>query len=164
MNCEHGWASENYVKCPRCYDAARHAEEVAALSARLAAAEADLETLAREARRFYLADGTVLDLDPEEVVRRRKQAAVALAATERRAEEAERLLADLDELAEKRMREHRLAREAAEARLREVLGYGRRLLGVVSGEVRVFENHLTLEAREAFDAAERALRSPGDPE
>jgi hypothetical protein len=37
--CEHGWQTINYVKCPRCRDAERHAADVAALRARAEASE-----------------------------------------------------------------------------------------------------------------------------
>jgi DNA-directed RNA polymerase subunit RPC12/RpoP len=50
--CEHGWTRINYVKCPRCADAARHAEEIATLRASLAAA---LEERDENERRLLVA-------------------------------------------------------------------------------------------------------------
>ncbi len=41
--CRHGWTKINYNACPRCRDDARHAEEVARLTAALASSQAEVE-------------------------------------------------------------------------------------------------------------------------
>lgn len=46
--CEHGWTRINYVRCPRCQDAERHAAELATLRDALAKAREEVERLTLE--------------------------------------------------------------------------------------------------------------------
>jgi len=85
-NCEHTVESQDPIVCLECANAWRDAE-----NKRSEAAEAKLAEAERERRRWYLADGTFEELDPDEVIRRRKAAALDLAALRekvRRAHEA----------------------------------------------------------------------------
>ncbi len=62
-NCEHSLEAQDPVICAGCYN--------------------ELALEAREARRFYAADGTFVELEPAEVKRRRVGAAGALIETQR---------------------------------------------------------------------------------
>lgn len=86
--CKHGWADENYVKCPRCYDDAQHAAEVSRLTRAL-------EEATKEMDENYRATVAVLAADLREEIGLK---AAAEAALEEARAEVERLMREREDL------------------------------------------------------------------